>query len=57
MGAGFPPHLNLAAAAAASQFGRNFPAVGGLMSMPTGSFAHALDSKPDPTNPSEPLSR
>ena len=59
MGAAFPPHLNhlnIAAAAAASQFGKNFPGAGGLMSMPTAGFPQALESKTE-TSQSELLTR
>lgn len=54
MGAAFPAaHLNMAAAAAASQFGRGFPPTSGMMAMPTASFAQAVSSKPEPLAPSD----
>lgn len=53
-GAAFPPHLNLAAAAAASQFGRGFPAAGGMMPIPPVGFHQQIDNtKSEPVTPSE----
>lgn len=58
MGAAFPPHLNIAAAAAASQFGRSFPGTGGLMSLPNSGFPQTMESKStEPTSQSEPINR
>ena len=54
MGAAFPPHLNLAAAAA--QFGRGFPGPAGMMPMPPVGFpphAGVEASKPEPITPSD----
>lgn len=56
MGAGFPPHLNLAAAAA-TQFGRNFPNPGGLVSMPPAAFSQTVDPKPETPSQNELLNR
>lgn len=58
MGAAFPPHLNIAAAAAASQFGRTFPGAGGHnMLMPTSAFAQPPEAKVEPTSQSDLVNR
>lgn len=54
----FPsPHMNMAAAAAASQLGRPFQQHAGMLSMPTAGFPQSAAAKPEPITTAEQTNR